>query len=137
MNRQRIIDTNLVLDTAGLVAASAAGSGVIDTGGGYTEGFAWFNITAVEVDTGDELYTISLQGTNTAAFGGTDIVDLCMFRLGDATQLPGASDLTTGIYTLPFCNELLGTVYRYLRIYTTIAGTIATGINLEAYLTKN
>ena len=141
-NRQRIIDTSLQLKDAGLVAASAAATvsavaAVIDTGGGYTDGFVWINITAAEVDTGDEKYTIQLQGTNTAAFGGTDIVDLAMFYLGDATQLPGASDLTTGIVTLGFCNEFLGTIYQYIRLYTTVAGTIATGINYEAYLTKN
>lgn len=136
MNRAKTYDANLSLQTAGLVAASAAGTTVVDVGGGFTNGIVVCNITAVEVDTGDELYTISLQGTNTAAFGGTDIVDLCMFKLGDAAVLPGASDLTTGIVTMHFCNEFLSTVYRYLRLYITIAGTIATGINFSAFLTK-
>lgn len=135
-NFQKTIDTATILKAAGLVAVSAAGATVIDTGGGYTEGKLEFNVTAVEVDTGDELYTIALQGSNTAAFGGTDIVDLCSFQLGDAAVLPGASDLTTGVHVMPFCNTLLGTTYRYLRVYTTVAGTIATGINYEAYISK-
>jgi len=135
-NRQRIYDVLGNLKSAGAITASAAGGEVFDTGGGYTDGVMVTNISACEVDTGDELYTIALQGTNTAAFGGADIVDICMFQLGDATQLTGDEDLTTGVIITPFCNNFLGTLYRYLRVYCTIAGTIATGINYSCFLSK-
>ena len=135
-NRQLIYDSELLMNTAGLVAASAAGSEVYDTGGGFTEGSLVVDVSAIEVDTGDELYTFSLQGTNTAAFGGTDIVDLAMFLMGDAAVLPGASDLGVGRVVCPFNNLFLDTLYRYLRVYLTIAGTIVTGINYTAFLSK-
>lgn len=135
-NRQKIYDSELLLNSAGLVAASAAGSEVIDTGGGFTDGVIITDVSAIEVDTGDELYTFSLQGTNTAAFGGTDIVDLVMFNMGDAAVLVGDADLGIGRVVTPFRNQFQETVYRYLRIYLTIAGTIVTGINYTCYLSK-
>lgn len=140
-NRQKIFDALCEMKDAGLVAASAAAQvdsadKVFDTGGGWTEGTLVVNVTAAEVDTGDELYTIKLQGTNTAAFGGTDIVDLVTMPLGDAAVLVGDADLGAGRYIMPFYNMLDDTIYQYLRLYTVVAGTIASGINYTAFLSK-
>jgi len=38
-----------------------------------------------------------------------------------------------GRYTLPFSNEDNGTFYRYVRVYTVVGGTIASGINYTAW----
>jgi hypothetical protein len=135
-NRGHVIDTATKLQDAGLVAASAAGTYVLDLGAGRTTGYVLIDASAVEVDSGDELYTISLQGTNTAAFAGTDIVDINMIQLGDAVPLPGASDKVAGLYQFPFDTFDGQNTWRYVRLYITIAGTIATGINFVAYLSK-
>ena len=136
-NRKIIPDSATKLQDAGIVAVSAAGTYVLDLGSGRTQALVYIDCSAAEVDTGDELYTISFQGTNTAAFGGTDIQDLAMIQLGDATQLPGAADKTTGLYRFPVDNFDGQSTWRYVRLYITIAGTIATGINFEAYLAKH
>jgi hypothetical protein len=55
-------------------------------------------------------------------------------RLGSAGGL-GTNCLlsTTGKYELPFLNVQNGVQYPYLRMYTKISGTIATGINYTAF----
>jgi hypothetical protein len=45
-------------------------------------------------------------------------------------------DTVAGRRELAFCNEVNGTVYRYIRLYTFVAGTIATGINYSARLVQ-
>ncbi len=49
---------------------------------------------------------------------------------------PADADTTTGRKIVPIRTELEGTVYRYVRLHTTVAGTIATGINYTAFLAK-
>jgi hypothetical protein len=43
---------------------------------------------------------------------------------------------TAGRYVIPVRNEEGGTIYRYVRLSTLIAGNIATGINFSAFLAK-
>ena len=72
------------------------------------------------------------------------VVCLSSLRIGDgstiATELGtgGGVDVddVVGRYYLPFRNEKAGTIYRYLRLYTRVTGTVATGINYVAYVTK-
>ena len=94
------------------------------------------DVTALEVATGDEKYTIILQASNSSSFA-SGIVNLGQIELGAATpMLGGAAVCTTGRYLLPFTTNRNGTTYRYLRLYTTVVGTIATGINYVAWLSK-
>jgi len=139
-NMKFIYDTSLQMKDAGLIAASAAcqvgGSDkILDTGGGATRGEMVFDATAVEVASTDELYVINLQGSNSATFAG-DLVNLCVIDLGAAAPLVGTADRGVGRYSVPFCNQSGATVYRYLRVYITISGTIATGINGTCFLSK-
>ena len=83
-----------------------------------------------------ELYTIALQGSTSSGFA-SELTDICMIQLGDLTQLTSDADQTTGVYVIPFSNAFGINVYRYLRLYITIAGTIATGINFTAWITKD
>jgi hypothetical protein len=62
--------------------------------------------------------------------------DLAVLILGAAEVIGGDVDSSTGRYQVPFRNERNGTKYRYLRVYTDVSGTIATGINFTAYLGK-
>jgi hypothetical protein len=142
-------DANLQLKDAGLVASSAAATvdsaaQVLDVGTGFFEGEIVIDVTAIEVDTGNELYSIALEGSSDSGFSSGTEVELCMLRLGDSSVTGSDVDNVVGRYTLPFNNrQPSGTAFsegynwRYLRLYTTVAGTIATGINYSAFIVKH
>lgn len=145
-NRKGTFDALLEMhDGAAAITADGAGqvdsaAKVLDLGGAHTvNGQMIVDVSAFDTTTGDEVCSLKLQGSNTAAFGGTDIVDLATLSLGDATQLPGAADETTGLFEVPFVNRksLAGTMttFRYLRVYFDVGGT-SPSITCTAYLTK-
>lgn len=139
-NVKYTFDANLELKDAGLVAASAAAQvssadKVVDLGAGRVHAVAVLDVSAVEVDSGNELYTIHIQGSNSASFA-SGIVDLASMEMGDAAALLGDTDSAAARYELPFINDQGGTIYRYVRAYTVVAGTIATGINYTAWIGK-
>lgn len=131
------VDADLSLKAQALVGASAAGSLIVDTGGGVFRGELILNVTALEIASANEFYTIVLQGSPDAAFGTAgNIVELINFSLGaKAGRLSDADkDDAVGVYNIPVTNVHAGATYRYLRIYTVVAGTVATGINYSARL---
>jgi hypothetical protein len=140
-----LIDTALTLKAAGLVAASANGSLIIDLGGGGQDftPVTWFDmivdVTAIEVASGDEVYTIILEGSDDPAFAST-IEALAILQLGAAAAATflGNADVNSDIgrYVCRAGNLRNEHTYRYLRITTVVAGTIATGINYSAFLSK-
>lgn len=137
-------DGDLDLKAAGLVGATANGSLILDVGTGLLDAFAVIDVTAMEVDSNDESYEIVVQGSSDSDFSvAANICPLASITLGDkaATRLAAGvlalgTDGTIGRYALPFRNEQNGTTYRYLRIKTIVAGTIATGINYSAFVAK-
>ena len=135
LNSNYTYDAALSLKAAGLVAASAAGSTIIDLGAGFVEGDIVIDVSAIEIATGDEKYTIHLEGSNVAAMTSGSVT-LGNIPLGIATA-PADSSTGTGRFVLPFRNEQNGTIYRYVRLHTTVAGTIATGINYSAFIAKD
>lgn len=137
----RTFDYDLRLKDAGLVAADAAAQvgsvdKILDLGAGRMDGTVVVDVSAIEVASGNELYRIKTQYSASATFasgviGGTELA------LGDSSVLIGESaDSAVGRYELPTTNEINGTVYRYMRLYTDVAGTIATGINYSANLQR-
>ena len=124
------------LDTDGAAAAieaSAAGSlltvaQVIDVGDGLVEGYMIVDVDQIDIDEADELYNVQLQGTNVAAFAtATLIIDLAQVNLGSGELVAAGTDeydigAAGDRFVVPFRNEQNGTVYRYLRVYQTIAG---------------
>lgn len=131
------LDALLRLKDAGLVASSAAatvgGSArVLDLGAGRVDGRVQVRLTAVEVATGDEVYRIITQFSNSATFA-SGVVNGPALIVGDSSTTAASADNVAGEeLELPFANEVNGTVYRYMRVFTQIAGTIATGINYTA-----
>ena len=127
-------DTDLELKAAGLVAASADGS-ILDLGAGLVEGNLVIDASAIEVATGDEIYTISLEASNVAAMTSGSV---CLAKkvLGNLVVPMDAAASTAGRYVVPFRNEENGTVFRYVRLSTLVAGTIATGINFSMFIAK-
>lgn len=132
-------DANLQFKDAGLVAASAAATvasaaAPVNVGTGFFSGDMVIDVTAIEVATGDEVYTITVQGGTESGFSSGTEVELQSIKLGDSSVQLGDTDDVVGRYVLPFTNRAVdGTCYQYLRVYTTVAGTVATGINYTAY----
>lgn len=135
-----MIDVTHIMKDAGLVAADAAGTvdseaKIVNLGAGMVEGHLVIDVTAIEIASNDEAYKITLQGSSSATFA-SGIVDLAEITLGAAEVIGGDQDSAVGRYQVPFRTEKNGTVWPYVRVYTDVAGTIATGINFSAYLSK-
>ncbi len=140
--KDETFDLDMRLKDAGLVAADAAAQvggadKIIDLGLGRVDARVVLDTTAVEVATGDENYKIKTQFSASATFA-SGVVGGPQQILGDSTTLIGesADSPAVGRYELPFCNEINGTLYRYMRLYTDVTGTIATGINYVAHMVK-
>lgn len=127
-------DTALVAKTAGLLAASADGT-IIDLGDGLVDGFLVIDLTDCEIASGNEIYTVSLEGSDVAAM---DSGSVCLAKkvFGNLVVPMDAALSASGRYVVPFRNEEGGETFRYVRLSTLIAGTIATGINFSAFLAK-
>lgn len=138
---QGTFDSDLEFKDAGLVAASAAATvdgaaKIVDVGTGLFRGCMFFDVSALEIASNDELYDIVIQGSSDSDFGtDTNIVELAAINLSAAEvkRTDCNKDDSTGRFKLYFDNENDGSYYRYLRIYTVVAGTVATGINYSAY----
>lgn len=135
----RIYDTLTVMKDAGLIAASAAAQvssadKILTVGNAQIYGEVVVDLTAVEIASNNEEYDILVQGSTSATFADT-IENLGQLNLG-ATEVRqgGAIDSVTGRYTIPFTNKQADVIYPYIRLYTVVAGTIATGINYSAFL---
>jgi hypothetical protein len=134
-------DANLQFKDAGLVAASAqaqvAGADkIINVGNGRFNGKLVIDATAIEVDSSNELYSIEVQGSTSSTFASGNVV-LCERQLGHSSVTGSSASDAAGRYTLDFSNvDMDGNRLPYLRVYTRVAGTIATGINYTAWATK-
>ncbi|MEO5742287.1 MAG: hypothetical protein ABIS29_17000, partial [Vicinamibacterales bacterium] len=87
-------DNATLLKAAGLVAASAAGSVILDLGDAIMEADLVIDVSALEVASNDEIYTISLEGSNVAAMTSGS-VELAKISLGNNIA-PADADTTTG-----------------------------------------
>lgn len=125
-------DAALSLKAAGLVASTTTETTILDLGAGLVDGYLVIDVSAVEVASTDEIYLICLEGSNVAAMTSGSVT-LASVEMGNATA-PADTDTGTGRFVVPFRNEQNGTIYRYVRIYTEVAGTIATGINFAAFI---
>ena len=140
-------DKSLEMKDAGLIAADAAwgvgGSAkVLNVGAGNFCGHCVIDVSAIEIASGDERYTFIIQGSTSATFA-SDVVILAALPVGDGSTIGtafGSSgvdvDDTTGRYVLPFQNERNNIRYPYIRGWTDVSGTIATGINFTAFVAK-
>lgn len=128
-------DDALELKAAGLVAASADGS-ILDLGAGLVDGYLVFDVSAVEIDSGNEIYTVSLEGSNVADMSSGSV---CLAKkvFGNLVVPMDAALSTAGRYVVPFRNEEGGTAFRYVRLSTLVAGMIATGINFSCFIAKD
>ena len=127
------------LKDAGLVAATAAAqvggaARILDLGAGRIDARVIVDMTAVEVDTGNEGYKIWAEVSSSPTFA-TDVWIAGGLSVGDSSVSLETVDTTaTGRRELHFTNEINGVSYRYCRLYTVVIGTVATGINYTAWL---
>ncbi len=143
MTQTHPFDTALELEdgAAAITATEVNSGGEIDIGAGLVIGGVVINVTACKVSAGDESYKVELQGTNTTGFGSADDNVILASRDFGAHETTGATagdtgvDMGTGTYYVPFTNDVAGTVYRYVRLKVTTAGTSET-ITYTAFLTQ-
>lgn len=125
-------DSALALKPAGLVAATTNGA-ILDLGAGFVEAHVVVDLSACEVATGDEVYTVSLEGSNVADMTSGSV---CLAKkvFGNLVVPMDGALSAPGRYVLCFRNEDAGTLFRYVRLHTLVAGTVATGINFSAFI---
>lgn len=133
-------DTALLLKDSVAVTATgaaqvAAVAKVFDTGfvsGGPNalfKGVAVIDVTNIKTSTGDETYTLIIQGSNSPTFA-SGIENLAEIDLGaTAVRKGGAITSPIGRYEISFQNEQADVMYEYIRMYFVIAGTTPTITN--------
>jgi hypothetical protein len=138
--RTYTFDADQLLKDAGAISASAAAQvaaadKILDMGAARFEGVVVIDVTAVEIASNDEEYDVIVQGSNSSSFA-SGIENLGQLNMGATEVRQGAAqDSATGRYELLFTNEQDGTVYRYIRLYTVVGGSIGSGgINYTAFL---
>jgi hypothetical protein len=142
-NHNFVFDALLEMKDAGVIGSSAAATvdsvaKVLDLGDKFCSGNLVIDITALEVATGDEKYEIEWQLSPDATFGTAgNIRCATVVKLGDSTTNGSGADSAVGRIVQPVQNEFNGTVYRYARLFTRIAGDIASGINYSAFLSAS
>lgn len=128
----------LIRATGAAITSTETGSVILDVGAGLFRGHLVVDVTAIDVTTGDEAYSLMLEGSPDAAFGTAgNIRVVSELRIGGATfTTPNGAADGVGRFAIPFRNERNGTLYRYLRLYTLIAGT-SPSLTFSAFLAKN
>ncbi len=135
-----MFDPRHELKDAGLVASSMAGTvdglpKVLNLGPELVEGKMVIDVSALEIESNNELYRIKLQGSAAHDFS-SKVEDLAILELGAKEVLGGDQDSQTGRYVLAFSNAKGLYVWPYVRLYTEVSGSVASGIDFSAYLTR-
>ena len=135
-SQSRLYDSALQLEDGGAAFTSTAFTGfVVDMGTGDWQADLYIDVSAIDVASNDELYTIWAvgQATGTTAIDG---VVLGGIQLGALAE-PILADSTVGQYVIPLRGSAqLGTNYRYVELYVVCAGT-SPSITFTAFLTKS
>ena len=138
-NNPRNFTFDALLQLRDAVAMTASGAmqvggsnKIVDLGAGLVEGNLVLDVSAIDVSSTDESYTVYLEGSNASDFS-SGIVPLVAKPLGIAVANVRSAASGTGRHVIPFTNEENGTVYRYVRGYVVIAGTTPS-ITMLGYL---
>lgn len=120
------IDMDLRLKDAGAITSSAAAqvsgnAAVLDLGAARFEGVVVVNVSALDLASANETYSIDVEFSNVAGMGS---------GVEKVVTVPVTA---TGYIEVPFVNMKYGTVYRYMRLTTTVGGTTPS-INYTAHV---
>ena len=132
-------DNALLIRAVGAaITSTETGSVILDLGNGFQCGDLVLDVTAMDVTTGDEAYSVMLEVSPDATFGTAGNIRVAAeLRIGGATfTAPNGAADAVGRFVIPFRNERNGTIYRYARLYTLIAGT-SPSITFSAFLAKD
>lgn len=147
-DRTYSFDANLEFsDNAAAYTASGylqkgGADGVIDLGGNQgtspaqqarIDAMAIFDVTAVDIASGNETYQLDVVVSNDPAFA-TTLAIAAGVQLGKGASLRVvATDSVIGRYEVGFTNQVAGTIYQYMKAYLTVAGTTPS-INIEGFV---
>lgn len=148
-DRTYTFDANLEFsDNAAAYTASGylqkgGADGVLDLGGNQgtsptqqarIDAEAIFDVTAIDVASGNETYQLDIMLSNDPAFL-TGNVCAAGIQLGKGTSLrvTGSADSVIGRYEVGFCNQIAGSIYEYMKVYLTAGGTTPS-INIEGFV---
>ena len=81
-----------------------------------------FDVDAIDVSSGNEVYSVDVELGDAPDFGG-EVARVARIALGAAAATPHSSDTGVGRYALGVSNAWNGTLFRYLRLVVTAAGT--------------
>lgn len=129
-----------------VVAQIDLGAGVASTwGAGRVIGMLALDVTALKISAGNEAYQLALLGSNDVNFGNAN-VDLLAYHDFAATAalrtIPAIcginlavppTNLSGTVMGIPYTNLMQRIVFRYLKLYAIIAGTLPS-ITLSAWL---
>lgn len=109
---------------------------IVDVGAGEVRGDWVVEVTNIDFTTGDEVYRIILEGSNSATFA-SGVEPLAEVQLADATAYVGNGDVdgAAGRYVCGISNKRRDTVYRYLRVTNVLGGTTPI-IDYVSFLSK-
>lgn len=128
-------DESLKLRASAALIESGDGT-ILDLGPGLFDGFLVLDVASVEIATGNEEYAISLEGSTVAAMTSTSEC-IGKAHFGKLVVPQDANRTAAGRYVIPVRNEVNGTLLRYVRISSVVAGTIdTTGMVFGAFLAK-
>lgn len=139
--RDQTYDQTLLMKDAGLIATSAAATvatvaKVADFGASRMDARLIIDITACENASNDELFTVEVQVSNSATFA-SGVFIAGNVKLGAAEATFESADTALGRREVAFATEINGVTYRYCRVFTRVAGTIATGVNYTAHIVRD
>jgi hypothetical protein len=138
-----VLDSATKMRDAGLAAATeisevSSVDKVIDLGAAnlYMSGRLLVFATAIEVASGDEKFSIRVEGSDDDF---TTLYILGQLDLGALEVTLNTLDSSPGLYVIPFSNVVVlptgeNKTVQKIRTRTVISGDIATGINYESWL---
>lgn len=152
-----VLSDNAAAYTASGYAQVAGADGIVDLGGNqgvtvtlpaiddtttYTpqqariDAMLVLDITAIDITSGNETYSIDLLVSNDPAFAAGAAVCAASVQLGKGASLRGAvaqKDSTTGRVELGFTNNIQGALYQYAKLFITCGGTTPS-INILSFI---
>ena len=124
--------------TASGFAQNGGANGILDLGGNLSvtpnqqarfSGVMVVDISALKISAGNEVYQFYVVGSNTASLAsGTAVLGSVQVGKGTALTVPGGGDTAAppGTVEIFFTNNQMGSIYEYIGLYVTAAGTSPT-----------
>jgi hypothetical protein len=88
------------------------------------EWVAEINVTAIDIASGNETYTLYVVVSNSPSFASGNVVaGAIQMGKGSSLSILGAADSVIGTYEVMFTNNIAGSIYEYATFYLVCGGT--------------